>query len=211
MQKPVKRRRYESTRRREAASDTRQAILEAARQLFVERGYGGTTMAAVAETAQVALDTVYASVGTKPELLRLLIETAISGTDSPVEAEQRDYVRAIHAETDPGKKLEVYASAIGTLQPRLAPLLHVLQAAAPAHPALAALWQEIGQRRAANMRLMAAELAESGKLATSVEEAADVIWIMNSPEFYALSVQQRGWSLERYQTWLAETWKRLLL
>jgi AcrR family transcriptional regulator len=211
MQKRVKRRRYDSTRRQEAASDTRQAILQAARVLFVERGYGGTTMAAVAEAAQVALDTVYASVGTKPELLRLLIETAISGTDSPMAAEQRDYVQAIHAEIDPAKKLEVYASAIRTVQPRLAPLFQVLQAAAPSHPALAALWREVAQRRAANMRLMAAELAESGRLATSVEEAADVIWIMNSPEFYALSVQQRGWSLERYETWLAETWKLLLL
>jgi len=78
-----------------------------ARELFAERGYSATPMAAIADRAGVALDTVYASVGRKPELARLLIETAISGTDEAVPAEQRDYVQAIQAAPDAGAKIAV--------------------------------------------------------------------------------------------------------
>jgi len=54
-------------------------------------------------------------------------------------------------------------------------------------------------------------LHETGELAVSVEEAADVIWATNSPEFYLLLVTQRSWTPEQYGDWLATTWQRLLL
>src|SRR5215469_8920967 len=110
---PVKRR-YDGTRRRAAAARTRAAILDAARELFAERGYAATPMTAIAERAGVALDTVYASAGRKPELARLLIETAISGTSQAIPAEQRDYVKAVRAATDAGTKIDLYAA--GTRQ-----------------------------------------------------------------------------------------------
>jgi AcrR family transcriptional regulator len=213
MMKPVKPRPYHAPRRRESAARTRRAILDAATRLFAERGYSAVTMATIAEAAAVALDTVYAAVGPKPVLFRLLIERAISGEDQPVAAMERDYVRAIQAEPDAGRKLALYAAAIRHIQARLAPLFLALQAAASAEPALAALWTEIGERRAGNMRLLAGELAETGALRAdiSVEEAADVIWSMNAAEFYVLLVQQRGWEPERYDRWLTDAWQRLLL
>src|SRR5438445_10060814 len=107
MPAPVKRR-YDTTRRRQAAARTRAVILDAARELFTERGYTATPMTAIAERAGVALDTVYASVGRKPELARLLIETAISGTDQAIPAEQRDYVRAVQAAPDAETKIALY-------------------------------------------------------------------------------------------------------
>ena len=105
----IKRRAYDSTVRKEAAEATRQSIIESARRLFLENGYAGTTMPAIAQAAGIALDTVYAAVGKKPTLFRLLVETAISGRDLAVPAEQRDYVRAIRAEPDAAKKLQIYA------------------------------------------------------------------------------------------------------
>ena len=89
MAEPVKRR-YDTTRRQQGAARTQAAILDAARELFGTRGYAATPMTAIADQAGVALDTVYAAVGRKPELARLLVETAISGTDQAVPAEQRD-------------------------------------------------------------------------------------------------------------------------
>ena len=171
---PVKRR-YDASRRRQAAARTRAAVLEAARQLFSERGYTATPMTAIADRAGVALDTVYATVGRKPELARLLIETAISGTDQATPAEQRDYVRAIQAAPDAETKIAVYAAAITAIAPRMALVLDIIQQAAPAEPELAALRTEIAERRAANMRLFVADLAAAASLRLDQGEAADIV------------------------------------
>src|SRR5579872_3908016 len=90
-------RRYDATGRRLRSAETRRRILEAARALFLERGYRATTIAAIASQAEVNVDTVYELVGRKPVVLRELIEQAISGTDRAVVADERDYVRAMQA------------------------------------------------------------------------------------------------------------------
>jgi AcrR family transcriptional regulator len=209
----AKRRPYSSAARQTAALATRESIIEAARRVFLERGYAGATMPAIAEAAGVALDTVYAAVGKKPTLFRLLVETAISGRGEAVPAEERDYVRALRAEPDSARKLEIYAAAVSAIHPRLAPLFQVLQAAASTEPELAKLWGEISRRRAANMHLLAESLAATGRLRAglTVGVAADILWGMNSPEFYLLLVEQRGWSPEAFQRWLEDAWIRLLL
>ncbi len=209
----VKPRSYRSPQRREAAARTRRAILDSATLLFADRGYAGTTMADIAEAASVALDTVYAAVGPKPLLFRLLIEQALSGADQPIPPLERDYVRTVRAEPDPWRKLEIYAAAVRGIQERLSPLFGVLQQAAPVDAELAELWAEIAERRARNMRLFAAELAETGQLreGVTVDDAADILWSMNSSEFYLLLTRERGWDPGRFERWLATAWQRLLL
>jgi AcrR family transcriptional regulator len=211
--KKKKKREYDSSSRKQAARLTRDAIIDAARRVFLDKGYAAATMPAIAEAARVALDTVYATVGKKPALFRLLIERAISGSDGAVSPEEREYVRAIRAETDAAGKLRIYAAALRGIQEELAPLFRVLQGAVPLDSELAALWQSISQRRANNMRLLAADLAATGRLRRhlSLEKAADIIWSMNSPEFYLLLVEQRGWSSREFEDWLADAWVRLLL
>ncbi|MFZ0217462.1 MAG: helix-turn-helix domain-containing protein [Candidatus Dormiibacterota bacterium] len=207
------RRRYRSSRRAAGAAETRKVILAAARRLFLERGYVATTMAAIATEAQVALDTVYAAVGVKPVLFRLLVESAISGTDEAVPADERDYVLDLKSESDPQRKVEIYARAIRRIMERLAPLFRLLRDAAAVDPELRALWEEIAERRARNMLGFAQELDDSGGLrdGVSTQEAADVIWAMNSPEFFLLLVHERRWTGDRFQRWLAGTWAQLLL
>jgi AcrR family transcriptional regulator len=207
----VKRKPYDASSRSEASRQRRHAILLAARAEFADRGYVRATMGGIASRAGVALDTVYELVGRKPELFRLLIETAISGQDEAVTAVDRDYVHAIREEPTAAGKLIRYAAAMRAIQSRLAPLLAVLQQAAGADDDLARLWQEISERRAANMRLFAADVASAGELRVPIEEAADIVWATNSAELYLLLVGQRGWEPDRYQSWLAETWERLLL
>ena len=207
---PVKRR-YDATRRRQAAARTRAVILDAARELFAERGYAATSMTAIADRAGVALDTVYASAGRKPELARLLIETAISGTDQAIPAEQRDYVQAIRAAPDAGTKIAIYAAAMAAIAPRLALVLGIIQQAARDEPELARLWAQIAERRSANMRLFIADLATAAPLRLDPDQAADIVWATNATEFYQLLAGQRGWSPRRYEHFLADAWHRLLL
>lgn len=207
------RRRYNAPRRRAAAKLTRRAIVAAARRLFVERGYTATTMAAIAEAAGVSHETVYATFGPKPALFRYLIEIALSGTDEPVPPLEREIVRQVRAETDPARIIDLFAHTVRLLHQRLAPLFEVLSDGARTDPDLKAFADELNARRVGHMRAFAADLARAGGLreGISVELAADVIWAMNSPEFYLLYVRDRGWTPEFFEQWLADTWKRLLL
>ena len=209
----VKRRAYNSSSRKAAALSTRQAILDAARRVFLARGFAAATMPMIAKEAGIALDTVYAAAGKKPALFKLLVETAISGGDAALPPEERDYVRAIRATPTAEEKLRLYARALSAIQPRLAPVFKVLQAAAPQDEELGRLWTEISGRRAANMRLLAQDLAATGEVRNdlSLDQVADIIWSMNAPEYFLLLVEQRGWPLETFEAWLADAWIRLLL
>jgi len=209
--KPV--RRYNSPRRAEQAAATRGDILKAARELFVGRGYAATTIAEIARSAQVAVDTVYATVGRKPALLREVLETAISGTDQAVPASDRDYVARIRSADTAGEKLTLYANAIVQIQSRLAPVYLAIRDAAATDPDSAALWAEINGRRAANMRNLAADLRATGELRPDLsdDDVADIIWSMNGAEYWVLMVGDRGWSHQRFGEFLADAWARLLL
>ena len=209
----VKKRSYDGSRRRAASAGTRRRILEAARARILGDGYRATTVAAVAADAGVSVATVYELVGRKPVLLRELIEQDLSGTDHAVPAEERDHVRALQAEPDPVRKLAIYASAIRATHGRMAPLFLALRDAAATEPEARAVWEQISRRRADNMRRLAAELRDAGGLRADldIEEAADTVWVTNSPEVYVLLTAERGWTPERYERWLLDTWCRLLL
>ncbi|HEY5114179.1 MAG TPA: TetR/AcrR family transcriptional regulator [Nakamurella sp.] len=210
---PEPKRRYHSPRRLEQAAATRQALLAAASDLFIDNGYTATTVTQIAQRAGVSLDTVYATVGRKPALLRELVETAISGTQQAVPAEQRDYVARMRAAGSAQDMITIYAHAITAIQQRLAPVFLALRDAASADPDCAALWTEIAERRAANMRRMAADLRAKGGLRSDLsdDQVADIIWSMNSSEYWVLLVRERSWTADQFADWLVDAWSRLLL
>ncbi|HET9444581.1 MAG TPA: TetR family transcriptional regulator [Acidimicrobiales bacterium] len=212
MSEPVKRA-YDNAGRRARSEETRERILDAARRLMTANGYRATTIADIARTAEVHLDSIYELVGRKPALLRELIERAISGSDRPVGPQDRGYVRAMQAEPDPARKLSIYAAAVRDIQIRMAPLLVALRDAASTEPEARAVWQEIGDRRARNMRDLVRGLGPEGTLrpGLSVDEAADVLWATAAADVFLLLTVERGWSADAYERWLADTWRRLLL
>lgn len=213
MREPVKTRSYDAAGRRARSIATKQRILDAARELMLARGYRATTVAAIANSAGVNVDTVYELVGRKPVLLRELIEQALSGTDHVVMAEERDHVKAMRAEPSPSRKLAIYARAVRETQARMAPLFLALRDASSTEPEAHQVWQEISDRRAINMRKLVRDLRDAGGLrfGLPVNEAADVVWAMNSSELYVLLTVERGWSPRQYERWLADSWSRLLL
>ncbi len=112
----------------------------------------------------MSVDTVYAAVGRKPALLRELVETAISGADAPIPGAQRDYVARMHDAAGAREAFTIYAAAITGIHQRLAPVFLALRDAAATDPACAALWTEIAERRARNMRALVADLRPTGEL-----------------------------------------------
>lgn len=209
---PVKRG-YDNAGRQARSEETRTRVLDAARDLMTSRGYRATTVAEIARNADVHVDTIYELVGRKPAMLRELIERAISGTDRPVDPQDRGYVQAMQTEPDPARKLAIYAAAVTRIQARMAPLLLALRDAATTEPEAREVWQEVSDRRARNMRDLVRGLGPEGTLrpGLSVDEAADVIWATAGAEFFVQLTVERGWPQEVYERWLAGTWSRLLL
>ena len=148
---------YDSQGRREQSDQTRNRILDTARELLTTKGYRATTVAEIARGADVHVDTIYALVGRKPEILRVLIELAISGEDHPLEPDERDYVQRMRCEPDPVARLAIYAAATRAIQARMAPLFLALRDASSTDDQARSVWQAINDRRAENMRRLVIE------------------------------------------------------
>lgn len=204
-ERPVKRR-YDSTRRQVQAAETRSAIVRAARDLFIERGYGHTTLRDIAHTAGVSVETIYASVGRKPELLHLAWDITVGGDDENVVFHERPEVVAIRSEADLARRLELHAAFATKTAQRIAPFQLMVHAAAGADPAAASMLEEMGRQRLAGMTVMAAEAAATGQLAVSEEECRDVIWSMTDGMLWHRLVNERGWTNERFAEWLGRLW-----
>src|SRR2546426_10454731 len=214
MPKAVKRRRpYDSPRRREQARATRRAVLEAARELFVEAGYVATTIDAIAARAEVSSETVYATYGNKRSLLSELIDVSMAGDDAPVPILERGWVRAMRDEPDPLRRLQILATNGRLILERTAPVYEVLRGAAAADPQVASLWELNKAQRFEGQRALLRILTERNPLreGLTARTAADVLFAIGSPETYRLLGLDRGWSPDRFERWYAETLARLLL
>ena len=209
------RRRYDSTRRQAQAAQTRRDILDAAHRLFLELGYAGTTLAAIATAAGVVVETIYRAYGSKAELCKAVVRAAVAGgadrAQTPVE--QRPAIAAVIAEPDPRRQLALYAATQPGIHARAGPLLRVLAGAAAIDPELAELWTQIEDERRHGLIRFAQLLADRGVLRPdlTVTEARDLLWTLNSLAVHDHLVLRCRWSPDRYRDWLAAALARELL
>src|SRR5215218_5078029 len=91
------------THRQRQALQTRRLIVDAARRLFLERGYGVTTMDAIAAEAGVAVSTVYAIFKNKRAFLREFRAALLD------EARTRETHEEARKQEDPELRLEMMA------------------------------------------------------------------------------------------------------
>ena len=202
---PVNRRAYSSRSRQEQARDTRRRIMDAALGLFLEHGYVGTTVSAVARQARVAEDTVFHVFGSKRGLLTQVLDVVIGGDDDAVPVLERAGPQAVRAETDQRRQLALFAEGMTAQLERVRPLDDVLRGATAADPQLAALRADVQMRqRRQAMAAVTAWVAARGPLrdGVSTAEAADVLWTLTSPEVHRLLRVDCGWSAEQYAGWL---------
>jgi AcrR family transcriptional regulator len=207
MSSPVKpRRRYDSSRRQEQARHNRWAILQAARQLFLEHGYAATTMPAIASAAGVSVQTVYKAFSNKPRLAKAVFDVAMAGDDEPIPMLQRAALGRVHDEPDPRTRLRLYGEFLAEVAPRHVPVQLVIRDAATNDPGAWAVWAELQSERLRGMTLFARALHDTGHLRSGISttEARDVLWTYNSAELFQLLVLERGWSAKRYGKWVAD-------
>jgi AcrR family transcriptional regulator len=185
----------------------RRAVVEAARTLFLERGYAATTIEAISEHSDVPSATVYRLFSSKLGILKALLDTSIAGDDQPLAVQERPDAASLFTEPDPHKLLSGFASITSTINQRTNDVYRVLVSAAGSDPAAAELLSELRQQRDRGQGRIARSIARARALKPGLRErdAADLIHALMSPEVYRLLVGDRGWTPERYQQWLATT------
>ncbi|MGR6921927.1 TetR/AcrR family transcriptional regulator [[Actinomadura] parvosata] len=189
------------------SAETRRRLLSAAGDLFVAQGYGATTLQEIAARAGVAVQTVYFVFGNKRRLLKELVDVTVAGDDLPVATLDRPWFKEAMAAPTAGEHLRRYVAGTLAVLERVAPISKVLEVAAATDPEVSQMWPEEEDPRHVVSLAAARELmAKPGaRREVPVEEAADVIYGVLSPDLYLLLVRERGWSPERFGRWALAT------
>jgi AcrR family transcriptional regulator len=202
---------YDSSRRQEQARQNRLAVLRTAHDLFVQNGYGRTTIADIARAAGVSAEMIYATFKNKATLLHRVWDITVGGDDEEVMFHDRPEIRAVRAEPDLAKRFMMHARMSTATARRMAPFLLALRGAAGTEPAAAEMLAETDRQRLAGMTVMARECAATGQLAVTEEECRDLVWAMTDSLLWHRLVAERGWTDEQYAQWLGRMWVAALV
>jgi AcrR family transcriptional regulator len=200
------------TRRAEKAQHTYRQIVEAATGLFLERGYVPTTIDAIADAADVAVETVYARFRTKANLLVAVKDAAVTeGGGIPLQ--QRPELATLAAETDQRRQLQIAAALSRAMLQRVSPVYALLRDAAAADNALREPLAADIDRRRDFQRTLVDLIRARGPLRENLtaDQAADTYSALANPDLYLLLTIHHGWTAGHYQAWLASSLQRLLL
>ena len=190
---------YNSPRRQQAAAATREAIIEAALELFACQGYARTTVAQIAEAARVAVNTVYTSVGGKPQLLAAITE---SGTGDPDVAET---LTAVARTSDPAEVIRLTAAGTRQVNERRAKAVAVLLDSAQADHAAAEMLQVTVRYYRETLGTLAGRLEDLGAVQSpDLNRAADIFWYLFGWTSWRTLITDLGWSWDAAEQWLAQ-------
>jgi AcrR family transcriptional regulator len=201
------------TRRADKAERTRQAILQAASELFAAQGFAATTISAIAAEADVAAETVYSRFGNKLTLISEILETAIVGDAPRVDVLDLPEIAAIRAITDQRTQLARLAHLSRGILQRTALAHRILRNSGTADPALSEFVAADRQRRHRHQTAYIAMLLDNGPLreGMSAQDAAAIYGALANPDTYVELTSHRGWSPDHYEDWLSHTLTLLLL
>ncbi len=204
---------YRSALRSEQARATRRAIVAAASQLFVENGYGATTIDAIARTAGVSRKTVFTAVGAKVDLLKIAMDWAVAGDELPVPLADRDTLRELLEQSDPTALLTGWGRLQADIGARVGALSQALEVAAGTEDEARVLMARVHEQRLDGARTIVKRLRTLGVLTADLtgQEAVDLAWLATDAVLFDRLVRVRGWSTSRFGQWLGENLCRQLL
>jgi AcrR family transcriptional regulator len=205
---------YDSSGRQVQADETRRRILEAARELFMERGYTGATAEAIAAEAGVAAQTIYAIFKNKKKLFVSLMNVSpATGVEDLTPLPERASVQAVSQEHDQRRQLQMFAEVVASNLDQVAAVSEIMADAAKTEPDFARILQKLNKQRLDHMMLAVQQVAANGPFRENMDEiyARDTVWTLTSPEVFLLLTRDRSWSKEKYAQWLAEMLTRALL
>lgn len=195
---------YRSSLRAAQAADTRRAIVAAAAELFVEHGYGATTIDAVAAEAGVSRKTVFTAVGGKVDLLKTALDWAVAGDDGAAALADRPRLKGVLELVDGERVLREWASLMVEIDQRVAGVFRAVEVAADTDVDARELLEEAQRQRLSGAGVIVKRLTELAALRSGLSrsEAVDVAWLATDPVLFDRFVRTRGWSVNRFEAWL---------
>jgi AcrR family transcriptional regulator len=207
LSEPVKpKRKYASTRRAGQAAETREAVIAAARAMFISAGWQGTTIAGVARAAGVSAETIYAVFGNKQALLRAVLERAVRRTAPEVPLLDQQGPQAVAAATDQRTQIALFCQGITEVLGSVAELMAVVRMAATSDADLAVMYRDLHAGRRRNLAFVARSLGEHGPLRNGMDAdaATTLMWRLASPELFLLMTQVEAVTPSAYAEWLEQ-------
>ena len=184
----------------------------AAGELFAERGYAGATVTAIAERAGVSLQTLYLAWGSKRRLLRAFMERGLSGSPTAVtDATWADMARQrllaqLPADPDPQTYLRGVARLFRETADQAALGWQLYRDAAAIDPEIRRDQLELSRLRRVTLTGLLSGLPEDAfRVGLSRDDAIDTLMVIMGPESYVLLVGEAGYSLPKFEEWLAAT------
>lgn len=197
--------------RAQGARQTRARVIQSAHTLFIEGGYGATTIRAVAQQAGVSTETVYKLFLGKAGLLKAAYDVALAGDDRPVPMADRADIQAVLAQTTGEGAARGYAQLSSSFSQRVGTLIATALQAKGTDPDLQAFLATVDQERLIGAQAFAQHWYGAKLLLPQLDPAAaaDTLWILTSPAVLDLVVS-RGWTADQHTQWLADTLHRCL-
>ena len=205
MLKAVKRS-YDASGRQARAQETRQRVIDVAHDLFISHGYGRTTIADIARGADVSVETIYSAFGSKAALLRRVWFTRFRGDQQDVRLVDRSEIQEMLAEPDLVLRLRRHADVYTPVFRRIVPLHRALEAAAASEPSAADMVAEFDAGRLDASTQYAKAAKKTGQLAVSTAECRDVFNATLDGSLWHRMVDERGWSDQRFGSFLGDLW-----
>src|SRR5688572_17035635 len=138
---------YDSSRRQAQANETRRHILEAARKLFMERGYTGATAEAIAAEAGVSAQTIYAVFKNKKRILVSLMNVSpATGAEDHTPMSERANVQAVAQERDQRRQLRMFAQVVASNLNQVAAVFEIMTEAARVEPDFERIVQKLNKQ-----------------------------------------------------------------
>jgi AcrR family transcriptional regulator len=190
--------------RAEHAALTRTRILDAARAEFVDRGFAGAPVTAIAERAGVAVPTVYKVFTSKRNLLSHVVDRAMTGVEGDGRVDTQAWWREQLDEPDPERQLALIARNARRIYERAGPALEVVRAAAALDPDIGRIWRRVTQQRSdRSQRTATALLSRAGPRARfDAATTAVTLQTLTAPELYTAQ-REVGRTAAQYEQWLA--------
>jgi len=214
MNRTVKpKRKYDSSRRSTQATDTKNLVIDAARGLFIARGWQGTTIVGIAKAAAVSPETVYSTFRSKEAVLQAVVEKAVRGDQAEKPLLEQPGPSAIAQAYSQADQIALFAKDICRVLASVSDVMAVLRTAAETEPKLLMLYAALHDGRRRNLSFVAGALIKNGPLRDDMDVSAATahLWRLASPELFLLMTKVEGLSHDAFSDWLRDTLESQLL